>query len=131
MTTVQWIAAAVIVVGLGTLGWKVVGAFQRSADADRLEVELADSNALLKAQVEATGKADRARLEASAALSALEAERDVTLKETTKYVIRTVKDSSECDLPIDSLRVFNAARGYPNPKLPPTSDGTVGPSTPP
>lgn len=113
MSWLQWVAGAVIVIGLGVMGWRVVHAFQRAGDADRLEVELADVSAKWKKQIDATAKADNDRLAVSNDLAATKAALDEDSKGAVRYVVKKVSDARVCDLGVESIGVLNTFRGYP------------------
>jgi hypothetical protein len=120
-------AIAIVLAGIGALGWWIKGKFDRAAEADRLEVELADTEARLKASVGAVAAADRARLVVAAKLRDAAAERDALFEQARKHAVPKASDSSECDLDVESIRLFNAARGYVEPGVPPAAAGVAPP----
>jgi uncharacterized protein (DUF3084 family) len=113
MNWFQIIAALVVVAGLGALGWVVKGKFDRAAEADRLEIELSQTNDRLKAQVEATRTAETARVAISVELAAERKKRESVTKEIVRYVRIQTPDDRRCDIPVDVLHKLNEARGYP------------------
>lgn len=125
---IQLIAVAVVVIGLGALGWLVKGKFDRAAEADRLEIELADVNAKWKAQIEKTAAADSDRLAVSNELAKTRQQLEEESHEVTRNIVRTIRDERVCDIGIESLRLLNTARGYRAVIVPPAATGAAKPS---
>lgn len=110
----QWrlIGVGLLAVGLLWGGWVVKGKFDRAAEADGLEKLLDETNAAYKAQVEATFKAEQARIKLSGELAAARAKREIVTKEVIRVIRKSVPDNRSCDIPINVLHQLNTARGY-------------------